>query len=55
MNESITWTTVVVCGDGREYILAKGEFPPQPPQVGNTRVIKEPKHRIVNAFMRRIK
>ncbi len=44
--------TIVVCGDGREYNLGRGEFPPQPPIKGNTRLIEKPEHRVVNAFTR---
>lgn len=49
-----SYTTVVICADGKKYYLAKGEFPPQPPIVGNTRLIKKKKHKAVNAYMEQV-
>lgn len=48
----VKYTTIVKCADGREYNLGKGEFPPQPPNSKLGRVIKNPKHRVINAFTR---
>ncbi len=46
----IKYTTVVICKDKSVYDLGKGEFPPSPQVKGRVVVIKEPKHKVINAF-----
>ena len=46
----IPCTTICICADGKVYNLGKGEYPPSPPMKNGVMIIKEPKHKLVNAY-----
>lgn len=44
------YTTVAICADKKVYDLGDGEYPPSPKCKNGPMMIKEAKHKVVNAF-----